>query len=342
MAKETKRENAPTPDGTLRAIRKGELSPMYWLYGAEPYWIEKMVEALRAVVLQGSPRGFNFDLFIGKETSASQISQAARTLPMMAPRRLVLVKDAHELKAAELEQFSNYIKAPPKETVLVFVSEKVDKRLKFFLAFQKEGLLVECKALYENQIGPWLLDEARTLGIILAPDVPELLVRIIGTSMITLTGALQKISLYLSPKREVSSEDALAAIADTRARSSFELTQAIGKKDLGRALATLQKITEHDKQSDVIIPLLGTIAWQWRQLIKGSILKAKGLPKGEVLKELGIFYRQADEFWDYLSRFEPKELREKHEELMKADLALKSSPLEGVVIIELLVMRLCS
>jgi DNA polymerase III delta subunit len=92
----------------------------------------------------------------------------------------------------------------------------------------------------------------------------------------------------------------------------------------------------------VIIPLLGTIAWQWRQLIKGSILKAKGLPKGEVLKELGIFYRQADEFWDYLSRFEPRELRDKHEELVKADLALKSSPLEGVVIIELLVMRLCS
>ena len=105
MAKETRRENAPTPEGTLRAIRKGELSPMYWLYGAEPYWIEKMLEALRAVVLKGSPRGFNFDLFIGKETSASVISQAARTLPMMAPRRLVLVKDAHELKAAELEQF---------------------------------------------------------------------------------------------------------------------------------------------------------------------------------------------------------------------------------------------
>ena len=340
--KETRRETAPTPDGALRAIRKGELNPMYWLYGAEPYWIGKIVEALREVVLKGSPRGFNFDLFIGKETTASLISQAARTLPMMAPRRLVLIKDAHELKAAELEQLSSYLKDPPKETVLVFVSEKVDKRLKFFLAFQKEGQLIESKALYENQIGPWLLDEARNLGLVLAPEVPELLVRIIGTSLTTLLGALQKISLYLSPKKEVSAEDALAAVADTRARSSFELTQAIGKKDLGRALATLKKITEHDKQSDVIIPLLGTIAWQWRQLIKGSILKGKGLPKGEVLKELGVFYRQGDELWDYLSRFEPKELREKHEYLVKADLALKSSPLEGVVILESLVMRLCS
>jgi DNA polymerase-3 subunit delta len=342
MAKETKKENAPTPEGTLRAIKKGELSPLYWFYGGEPYWIEQLVEALRAVVLKGSPRGFNYDLFIGKETTASQLSSASRTLPMMASRRLVLVKDANEIKSSELELLGNYIKEPSKETVLAFVSEKVDKRLKFFQSFQKEGLLIECKPLYENQIGPWLLEEARSLGLVLAPDVPELLVRIIGTSLTTLSGALQKILLYLSPKKEVSLEDALAATADTRARSAFELTQAIGKKDLAKALSTLKKITEHDKQSDVLIPLLGTIAWQWRQLIKGSILKSKGLPKGDVAKSLGLFFRQADDLWEYLGRFDQRELRAKHEDVVKADLALKSSPLDGVVIIELLVMRLCS
>ena len=63
---------------------------------------------------------------------------------------------------------------------------------------------------------------------------------------------------------------------------------------------------------------------------------------GDVAKELGLYSRQADDLWSYLGHFEPRELRDKHEDVVKADLALKSSPLEGVVIIELLVMKLCS
>jgi DNA polymerase-3 subunit delta len=337
----SKRSDENSPDLVLRDLRKGQIGPLYWIFGAEQYLVNRLVEALRAKVLQGSPRGFNYDLFIGKETSAAQLLQAARTLPMMAPRRLVLVKDAHELKPAELETFSAYLKDPPKETTLVFLSEKVDRRVKFFQSFSKSGLLVECKPLYENQLGPFLREEAKEHGLSLGPEVPELLAQVVGTSLGSLAGALEKIALYISPRTDVSPDDALAAVADTRARSVFELTEAVAHKNLGQALMILRRLTEHDRGGSDLIPLVGTLAWQWRQLIKGSVLKAKGLPKGEVIKELGIFFRQADEYWTTLSRFDPRELRDKHGELMRADLALKSSPLSGATIVEGLLMKLC-
>jgi DNA polymerase III subunit delta len=331
----------PTPQSVLKSLKKGEVEPLYWLFGAEHYLADRVLTALREAALKGSPRGFNLDVFLGKETSAAQILQAAKTLPMMAKRRLVIVKDASELKAAEQEPLANFIKDPVKETTLVFVSEKVDRRTKLFQAFSKAGLAVECKPLYEDRLPGWISDEARELGLQLAPEVPELLAQVVGGSLGPLRGALEKIALFVAPRREATTEEALEAVADTRARSAFELTAAIARRDLGAALLLLRRLTELERAGEAFIPLLGTIAWQWRQLIRGSILKARGLPKGEVVKEIGVFYRQADEFWATLARFEPRELRDKHEDILRADLALKSSPLSGGVILEGLLMRLC-
>ncbi len=91
-----------------------------------------------------------------------------------------------------------------------------------------------------------------------------------------------------------------------------------------------------------MIPLLGMISWQWRQLIKGSIYKARGLGKAEVMKEMGVFYKQADDLWAALQRFDARELRDRHQAIVEADMLLKSSPLSGSVIMEGLCMKLCA
>src|SRR5436305_59625 len=107
-------------------------------------------------------------------SSASRVTNAARTLPMMAKRRLVLVRDADDIKADELNQLIPYVSAPCPETCLVFVAEKADTRIKFFTAFKKKGEMVKLEPLYERQLPGFVRDEARLRGVTFEAGVAEL------------------------------------------------------------------------------------------------------------------------------------------------------------------------
>ena len=131
------------PLGPLRGNDSGSL---YFIYGKERFLVDRALEMVKGKVLQPATRDFNYDSFQGKEADAQKIAEAARTLPMMAKRRLVLVRDADEMKAAELAALIPYLEKPCAETCLVFLGEKVDARLKFFTAFKKRGVLIKPRA----------------------------------------------------------------------------------------------------------------------------------------------------------------------------------------------------
>src|SRR4051812_16112892 len=86
----------------LAPLREGDPGPLYFLHGKERYLVDRAVDLLRARVLDPRTKDFNYELFYGKEAGASRIAQAARTLPMMAKRRLILVRDADQMKADEV------------------------------------------------------------------------------------------------------------------------------------------------------------------------------------------------------------------------------------------------
>ena len=108
----------------LAPLREGEPGPLYFLYGKERYLVDRAVDLLRARVLDPRTRDFNYELFYGKEAGAARIVQAARTLPMMAKRRLILVRDADEMKADELAALIPYVNDPAPESCLVFVGRE--------------------------------------------------------------------------------------------------------------------------------------------------------------------------------------------------------------------------
>src|SRR5437016_5431206 len=107
------------PADPLEIIRKEDPGPLYFVHGKEPFLVDRAVEILRERVLDPRTRDFNYDLFQGKEATAAKVVSAAKTLPMMAKRRLVLIRDADEMKADELAGLSSYVSKPCAETCLV-------------------------------------------------------------------------------------------------------------------------------------------------------------------------------------------------------------------------------
>ena len=98
-------------DVTKRAS-DGSLDPVYVFVGTERLLIERAVDSIRkAIDALGAP-GFNVEIFDGKGLDAARAISAARTLPMMADKRLVLVRRFDAMTPTEQNQLAEYLTAP--------------------------------------------------------------------------------------------------------------------------------------------------------------------------------------------------------------------------------------
>jgi DNA polymerase-3 subunit delta len=329
----------PTGNDPLAPLRDGEPGPLYFLHGRERYLIDRAVDLLRARVLDPRTRDFNYELFYGKEAGAARIVQAARSLPMMAKRRLVLVRDADEMKADELAGLVPYVQSPAPETCLVFVGEKIDARLKFFTAFKKSGVLVKLDPLYERQLPDFVRGEARARGVQIDAAAVQLIVDEIGADLGQLSDAVERLTLFIGTKghKSIGPEDVETVVATTRQRNVFELANAVGEGARPRALAVLSSMLDARESGVRIVAMLSRHV---RQLWITQELLARTGDKFEIAQALGIPPFFVDDIIKQARRLDRARLGRMHAALYLADKNLKSSRLDDARLLEALVLEL--
>ena len=115
-------------DDLIAEARAGKLDALYVLYSEHQILVERTVAAIRDAAVPPAARGFNYDVVEGKPTGA-RIVALAQTLPMMAERRMVFVRDLALMPADDSEPLISYLGKPNPSTVIVGVASKIDKRL---------------------------------------------------------------------------------------------------------------------------------------------------------------------------------------------------------------------
>ncbi|MCU1282629.1 MAG: holA [bacterium] len=321
----------------LAPLREGEPGPLYFLHGKERYLLDRAVDLLRARVLDPRTRDFNYELFYGKEAGASRIAQAARTLPMMAKRRLILVRDADEMKADELGGLVAYVSDPAPESCVVFVGEKADQRLKFFTAFKKHGVILKLDPLYERQLPEFVRGEAKARGVTIAPDALTLIVDEIGAELGQLADAVERLAIYAGDRKQIVAEDVDKVVATTRQRSVFDLANAVGAGDRAQALRVLASMLGARESGVRIVAML---ARHLRQLWITSELLQKTRDKFEIAQALGIPPFFADDIIRQARNIDGARAKRMHAALFAADKNLKSSRLDDARILEALILDL--
>ena len=321
----------------LGDLRHGEPQTLYFIHGKERFLVDRAVDLLRAKVLDPRTRDFNYDVLTGKEATAARVVQAARTLPMMAKRRLVLIRDADEMKADELAGLISYVERPCAETCLVMVGEKADQRLKFFTAFKKHGVILKLDPLYENKLPGFVRDEGKARGIRFEAGAAELVCDEIGAELGQLADAVERLAVYLGERTAVTVEDVQACVATTRQRSVFELAKAVGEGSRPRALEILASMMSARESGVRIVAML---ARHVRQLWLAQGLMAKRMDKFEIAGALGMPPFFVDETMAQARRFDRAAFERMHDALYRADKDLKSSRLEDDRILERLILEL--
>ncbi len=318
-------------------IRAGDIAPIYFLTG-ERHPVEEIVSALREAVIQGEENPFNFDLLTVPEAGAAQITGAARTVPMMGGRRLVLVRDAHLLKGPELDRLAEYAADPNPTSCLVMVGDKVDGRLKAIQRLKKLGFVHSFAALKDRQVSKWVQGEARRLGIKLAPGAAERIAEAVGADMARLASSLEMLDLYAGAGEAVRPNHVEELLDQTRERNIFELTNAVGRGQRREALVVLKRMIDAREPGLRIVAMLTR---HLRQLWSVKEMMAAGKAQDAMARKIGIHPFFLKDMVRQAGRVKHMTLRRMHKALFETDRALKSSRLPDALILQKLVLQLC-
>jgi DNA polymerase-3 subunit delta len=316
-------------------LTKGKIRPFYLLHGDEGYLIERARGAILEALLPPQFIELNFTSYDADQAPPSEVINACNTLPCMAQCRIVLVKGAHRYSQNDLRSFIPYLRSPSPTTSLIFIAEGMPSE---FIKEVKDGAF-HLKGPSQREIPSWIRTIAQGLGKEIAPEAVGYLQEAIGGDLQGLHNELSKVSLYMGDKRRIEVQDLEGVVSEIRVNSIFELTKAIGERDLKRALRVLGKIWESGEHP---LKILGMISRQFRHLLMTKEVLAHGEGTAEVKKQLGIsnpYYLK--ELSTQVKGFSLQALQKAMMNLWETDLTLKRSPLAKRLVLEGLVIKLC-
>ena len=249
-----------TFDSIMRDLKARKYSPVYYLMGDEPYYIDKIADYIAEHVLQPEERDFNQTILFGSDVSASLIADTARRYPMMSEYQVVIVKEAQNVK--NTEALEKYFKAPMNSTILVMCHKNgtVDGRKKEYMkAILSAGVLFESKKLRDRDLPAFIENYLKARQVSIDPKSTQMIADNIGADLSRLTGELDKVILSLSEQdRRVTPQIVEDQIGVSKEFNGFELRDAIVNRNVFKANQIIKYFDENPKAGSIysFLPML--------------------------------------------------------------------------------------
>lgn len=250
-----------TLDALLRSLKKGAPlpEPVYLLHGDEDVLKDEAIRALVDATV-GSSRDFNLDVRFAPDLTPESFHALVNTPPMLAERRAVVIRGVEQLgkrKTKLRDEVVRYLASPNPTTLLVLVvaaGEEPDADL------VRASTSVALDALAAERVPRWLQHRASSLGLTLASDATDLLLKAVGNDLSTLSRELEKLaSLAAGGGRSVTAEDVSNLVGVRRDETVFDLVEAALERRIARAAQLVEPVLEQAGMSGVkIVSLLGT------------------------------------------------------------------------------------
>lgn len=257
----------------VNEIKQGNIKPIYFLMGEEPYYIDKLTEYIENNILAEEEKGFNQMVLYGKDVSVEDVISNAKRYPMMADRQVVIVKEAQELSRT-IEKLESYAENPQPTTVLVFAYKYkiLDKRKKVTKLLEKAGIVFESKKMYDNQVGDWIKRILSGKGYSIEPKAAAMLVEFLGTDLSKISNELDKLMIILPKGSVITPKIIEDNIGISKDYNVFELRKAIGERDQLKAYKIADYFSQNPKDNPLVMTT-GLVFGFFSQLLQYHGLK---------------------------------------------------------------------
>ena len=300
-----------TQKAVLKQIASGALAPVYLLLGDDEHEKAELAGEFEHAVEEGL-RPFNVDRFYGGDTPLGTILDAARTLPMMTPRRIVITLQAEraiqpkresETTTRDVEALSEFIDKPPTHVTLVLVSGVLDERRRLTKRLFARATVVRCGQLETvADAVRWIRARTKAAEKRMADDAIRWLGERIGPDSRRLRDEVDRLLLFCAHAPDITIADVRDVTGAAAAYDDWAVTRAIQR---GAAAEALRELGLSLDQGAVPYVVLGQLAW---------VARAR-LPADRIRSAVGAVFR--------------------------TDAALKLSSGEPRILLERLVVELC-
>ena len=265
-----------------KQIAAGETGPIYLLIGDDDSEKSAVATEFTEMVDEGL-RAFSVDRLFGAEMkTADDLFDAAATLPMMAPRRIVIVFDAERLlipkregKAADAEQerLEEFVRNPPAHATVVLVCGPLDQRRRLVKLLLKEAQVVDCGTIADaTDAERWVKARVERDRIPLDAAAVRTLVERAGIDIMRLRSGLERVALYAMGQAKITVDDVKQVVAATAEATNFGIANAIEQNDAAEALRELSLALDGGAQPFFLLGQLRWVAEKMpRQRLKAAV-----------------------------------------------------------------------
>ena len=186
-----------TYEEIMSELKAGKYKPVYFLTGEEPFFIDRITTFITDNALKEEEKSFNQTILYGRDSDIRTVLSSAKRFPMMAPRQVIVVREAQQLK--NLDGLESYLAAPVPSTVLVFAYKykKIDKRTKAAKMITEKTVFLESNKLREDKVPAWITGYLKEIGCQADAKSAALLVDFLGNDLGRITNEIDKLLLTM-------------------------------------------------------------------------------------------------------------------------------------------------
>lgn len=301
-----------TPEVLEISLSRGEIYSAYFFYGEEDFLIEEAQEKLCAAVLKDGIRDFNLDILYADEVDGRQVVARANSYPMMAERRMVILKDFHELEEKEVVYL--YLEKPSPKTVILLVSLEDDKNLR------EKTVAVHFGRMRDSDLPSWISQRVSKYKKNINSDACEFLLASVEHSLHALDREIEKLVVYVGDKTTIDGDDVRAVVGISKVYNLYELRKAVGNRNLPRSIEIVERMMDFGERPERII---AAITNHYIDLLKLAGAQKRRMSEQDLARVLHAYPARVREYLGYLRYFSTADLERSFSHLAAADEKIK-------------------
>jgi DNA polymerase-3 subunit delta len=258
----------------IRDILAGKFVPVYFLHGEEPYFIDEITHALCEHVLEEHERDFNQVIIYGKDAEPLSLISELKNYPMMAARKLVILKEAQDFKA--MDQLEHYFDHPSETTIFVvnYKYKTYDSRKKLIKSAAQKGIVFKSDKIREYNLPDWIKNYVASTGFSITQKAGMLLAEFLGNDLGRIVNEIEKLSILIEKGTTINDVHIEENIGISKDYNVFELTNALAAVDFYKALKIVDYFDHNPKATDIVV-VIATIFKFYTQLMRIHFLPNK-------------------------------------------------------------------
>ncbi len=310
--------------------------PIYVIFGTDGFLRAQYRAELAAEVIGDADPQICLTQY-DASADLAEVLDDLRTLPFLAPRRLVIVTDADEFVSAHRKKLETYLENPATTGSLMLLVKSFPSNTRLAKAVKKIGITADCSARNPQGVMTFIRDYAARLSRKIDRQAVDLLMQWLGNDLARVSSELDKLGLYTEGRPAITVDDIAAVVVATAGVSPWALTDALTAGNARSGLEVLESLlTTRGEEYRV----LGLVGWHLRRVLKAKQMQAAGRGEQDIFRTVKVFGRGQSDFRRLLGRRSLQRLGQDFRQLIQTDLAMKTGR-DAKAALQRLVVALC-